>query len=52
MNVAGHFNPYGVIIADSPVPGTGTSDQYELGKTVNEILPFLPCQLLAVTANK
>ncbi|CAK8683483.1 unnamed protein product [Clavelina lepadiformis] len=28
-NVAGHFNPYAVVVADSPQDGT--SDQYEIG---------------------
>ncbi|XP_060920347.1 uncharacterized protein cusr [Labrus mixtus] len=30
-NILGHFNPLGVNISNSPSPGTGTVDQYEIG---------------------
>ncbi|XP_034544305.1 uncharacterized protein cusr [Notolabrus celidotus] len=30
-NILGHFNPLGVNISNSPQPGTGTVDQYEIG---------------------
>lgn len=30
-DVAGHFNPHGIAIADSPAAGTGTPDEYEVG---------------------
>ncbi|CAJ1053226.1 hypothetical protein EPR50_G00014820 [Xyrichtys novacula] len=30
-NILGHFNPLGVNISNSPDPGTGTVDQYEIG---------------------
>lgn len=30
-NIMGHFNPLGWNISDSPAPGTGTMDQYEIG---------------------
>ncbi|XP_029949185.1 uncharacterized protein cusr [Salarias fasciatus] len=30
-NIMGHYNPLGFNIANSPPPGTGTVDQYELG---------------------
>lgn len=30
-NILGHFNPLGVNISNSPLPGTGTVDEYEIG---------------------
>ncbi|XP_078667729.1 uncharacterized protein LOC144909563 [Branchiostoma floridae x Branchiostoma belcheri] len=30
-SVAGHYNPFNVVIGDSPASGSGTSDQYEIG---------------------
>lgn len=30
-NILGHYNPLGVNISNSPQPGTGTVDQYEIG---------------------
>ncbi|XP_078588437.1 uncharacterized protein LOC144869220 isoform X1 [Branchiostoma floridae x Branchiostoma japonicum] len=30
-SVAGHYNPFNVVIANSPASGSGTSDQYEIG---------------------
>uniref|UniRef100_A0A3Q3XRX0 Superoxide dismutase copper/zinc binding domain-containing protein n=1 Tax=Mola mola TaxID=94237 RepID=A0A3Q3XRX0_MOLML len=30
-NILGHFNPFAWNISNSPAPGTGTVDQYELG---------------------
>ncbi|XP_071793384.1 uncharacterized protein [Asterias amurensis] len=30
-NVGGHFNPFDVVASNSPAPGTGTNDQYEVG---------------------
>ncbi|XP_041641888.1 uncharacterized protein cusr [Cheilinus undulatus] len=30
-NIRGHFNPLGVNISNSPSPGNGTVDQYEIG---------------------
>lgn len=31
FSVGGHFNPFGIKMSDSPAPGVGTNDQYELG---------------------
>lgn len=30
-HVAGHFNPNNIVVANSPSPGSGTPDQYEIG---------------------
>uniref|UniRef100_A0A671W5F9 Superoxide dismutase copper/zinc binding domain-containing protein n=1 Tax=Sparus aurata TaxID=8175 RepID=A0A671W5F9_SPAAU len=30
-NILGHFNPLAVNVSNSPAPGTGTVDQYEIG---------------------
>ncbi|XP_034044821.1 uncharacterized protein LOC117526853 [Thalassophryne amazonica] len=30
-NIMGHYNPLGIAISNSPLPGTGTVDEYEVG---------------------
>ena len=30
-DVGGHYNPYNVIIGNSPKAGTGSTDEYEIG---------------------